>query len=197
VYLINQLSPNLAYMHIHVIIATQNLGFVRSFTLLRLEKNLKDLPYFNPEEHTVVMEFSVAPTILELTHICTGKDDSNPELINTDICTREDDSKSSKQITCTLVGGDQVMLYLEPQEMSCLPDGEMSEGDFVADVPGIARYALVKVARKEGGEPKYWLVVCSKSRRGWLVFYGDFSDEDEGDFKFIHTQTSRVAVAPV
>lgn len=178
---INQLSTNLAFVYLHVTIATQNLGFVCSFTFLRLEIDLKDLPHFNPEEHNVVMEFSMAPTILELTHICT----------------REEEPKHSQQITCTLVGGDQVMLYVEPQEMGCLPDDEMSPSDSASDAPGMARYVLIKVAKQAGGEPKFWLVVCSKSRTGWLVFYGDYPDEDVGDFMFIHTQMSRVAVAPI
>ena len=142
---------------------------------------MKDLPYFTPEEHTIVTEFSLTPTIFELTSLCSTRDKP----------------KSLQPITCTLINGEQVRLFLEPQEMLCLPDEHMSASDFAPNAPTMARYALVKVAKDEGGEPKFWLVVCSSSLKGWLVFYGDFPDEEVGDVTFFHFQDTRVAAAVV
>lgn len=146
-----------------------------------MEKDLINLPHFTPEEHTIVTEFSLTPTIFELTSLCSTRDKP----------------KSLQPITCTSVDGEQVRLFLKPQEMLCLPDEHMSESDFAPNAPTMARYALVKVAKDEGGEPKFWLVVCSSSLKGWLVFYGDYPDEVEGGVTYFHFQDTRVAAAEV
>lgn len=127
------------------------------------------------------MELSMAPTILELMNACAEGENSPDGCVS---------------FVCTAVSGDELVLYLQPQEMGCLPD-KRSEIEISSDTLSAQRYVLAKIAKEVCGEPKYWLVVCSQTRSGWIVLYGDFESEDEGDFEILSTRTMRVVYAPV